>query len=115
MESLGEEVLSNDTCLEKTVHATPYLAKYIAICDFDDILWEQLQFHAKVFVLIHGSHEVKILDVDSHELCIGCEDDAVEHELDYEEISCGLRGCATCVQGVIEIHTTGRAGQPAIP
>jgi len=31
VESLGEEVLSNDTHLRKTVDATPYLAKYIAI------------------------------------------------------------------------------------
>ena len=31
VESLGEEVLSNDTRLGKTLHATPYLAKYIAI------------------------------------------------------------------------------------
>ena len=31
VESLGEEVLSNDTRLGKTIHATSYLAKYIAI------------------------------------------------------------------------------------
>ena len=102
VESLGEEVLNNDTCLGKTVHATLYLTKYVAIqidfvpkaVFFDDILWEQFQFHVKVFVSIHGSHEVKILDVDSHEFCIGCGDDAVEHELDCEEISCG---CAAVI------------------
>ena len=102
VESLGEEVLGNDTCLGKTVHATPYFAKNVAICIdfvseaifFDDILGEQIHFHAKVFLPIHGSHEVKILDVDSHELCIGCGDDAVEHEFDCEDISCG---CAAVI------------------
>ena len=88
--------MSDYTCLGKTVHATSYLAKHVTVriyfvakvVFFDDVLWEQLQFHAKVFVSLHWRHEVKILDVDGHEFRIVCGDDAVEHEFDGEEVRC---------------------------
>jgi hypothetical protein len=87
VESLGEEVLHDDTCLRKTIHATSYLTKNIAIridfvteaIFFDDVRWEKLQFHAEVFIPIHGRHQVEVLDVDCHELAVGGGDDTVEH------------------------------------
>ena len=86
VESLGEEVLCDDACLGKPIHSTSYFTKYIAIfinlvleaVFFDDVFWKQLQFHAEVFIPIHGSHEVEVLDVDCHELASGCGDDTVE-------------------------------------
>ncbi len=44
----------------------------------NDVLWEEFEFHPEVLVAIHGHHEVEVLDVNSHELCIGSGDDAVE-------------------------------------
>ena len=87
VESLGEEVLHDDTCLRKTIHAASYLTKHIAIridfvteaIFFDDVRWEKLQFHAEVFIPIHGRQQVEVLDVDCHELAVGGGDDTVEH------------------------------------
>ncbi len=87
VELLGEEVLRDDTCLRKTIHATSYLTKNIAIrinfvteaIFFDDVRWEQLQFHAELFIPIHGRHEVEVLDVDCRELAVGGREDTVEH------------------------------------
>ncbi len=63
----------------------------------DDALGERFQFHSEVLVLVHGSHEVEVLDVDGHELQIGGGDDAVEHEFDGKEV-CGW--CPTVIRVV---------------
>ena len=110
VESLGEEILRDDTCLRKTIHAASYLTKHIAIridfvteaIFFDDVWWEHLQFHAEVFIPIHRGHEVEVFDVDCHEFAVGGGDDAVEQQLDCEDIGCG---CATVV-GIIDKITT---------
>ena len=52
----------------------------------DDIFWEQLEFHSKILVPFHRGAKVEILDVNGHEFCVGCRYDAVEEELDCEEI-----------------------------
>ncbi len=106
VEALGEEVLSNNSGLSEAVHPALHFAEEVAICIcfvtesvlIDDVLGEQFQFHSEVLVMFHGSHEVEVLDVDSHELCIGGGDDAVEHEFDSEEV-CGW--CPTVV-GVVD-------------
>ena len=119
MESLGEEVLRDDTCLRKTIHSTSDFTKHIAIridlvteaIFFDDVWWEQLQFHAEVFIPIHWGHEVEIFDVDCHELAVGGGDDTVEQQLDCEEVGCW---CATVVRIIDEITTHGYAGAVGI-
>ncbi len=45
--------------------------------------------------MVHGSHEVEVLDVNSHEFCLKGGDDAVEHEFDHEEV-CGW--CSTVIR-----------------
>jgi hypothetical protein len=104
-EVLGEEVLSNDTGLREAVRPALHFAADIPICVrfvtesifIDDVLGEQFQFHSEVLLTVHGSHEVEVLDINSHELCIGCGDDALEHEFDGEEV-CGW--CPTVVRVV---------------
>jgi hypothetical protein len=86
VKAFGEEVLRNDASLWEAIHSTSHFAENIAIrisfvkeCVFiDDVLWEEFEFHPEVLEAIHGRHEVKVLDVDGHELCIGRGDDAVE-------------------------------------
>jgi hypothetical protein len=106
VEALGEEVLSNNSGLREAVHPASHFAEDVAICIcfvmesilIDDVLREQFQFHSEVLITFHGSHEVaEVLDVDSHELCIGGGDDAVEHEFDGEEVC----GWCTTVIGVL--------------
>jgi hypothetical protein len=41
-------------------------------------MWEEFEFHPEVLIAIHGHHEVEVLDVNGHELCIGRGDNAVE-------------------------------------
>jgi hypothetical protein len=102
VEALSEKVLRNNAGLREAVHPALHFAENVAICVhfvaesvfIDDVLGEQFQFHSEVLVTFHGSHEVEILDVDSHELCIGDGDDAVEHDFDSEEV-CG--SCPTVV------------------
>jgi hypothetical protein len=102
VEALGEEVLSNNAGLREAVHPTSHFAENIAIyicfvtesIFIDDVLGERFQFHSEVLVPVHRSHEVEVLDVDGHELCIGGGDDAVEHEFDGKEI---CRWCPTVV------------------
>jgi hypothetical protein len=96
VEVLGEEVLGNNVGLREAVHPTLYFTEEFTICIrfvmesifIDDVLGEQFQFCSELLVTFHGSHEVEVLNVDSHELCIGVGDDAVEHEFDGEEV-CG--------------------------
>jgi hypothetical protein len=86
VKAFGEEFLHNDAGLWEAVHSMSIFTKNIAIrihfvteCIFiDDVLWEEFKFHPEVLEVIHGRHEVEVLDVDSHELCIGHGDDAVE-------------------------------------
>ncbi len=52
----------------------------------NDIFWEQLELHSKILVLFHRGAKVEILYVNGHEFCVGCRYDAVEEELDCEEI-----------------------------
>jgi hypothetical protein len=106
VKALGEEVLSNNASLREAVHPASHFEENVAICIhfvmesvfIDDVLGEQFQFHSKVLVTFHGSHEVEVLDVNGHELCIGGGDDAVEHEFDGEEV------CSWCptVVGVVD-------------
>ncbi len=84
--AFGEEILRNDAGLWEVVHSMLPFAKNIAIrihfvteCVFnDDVLREEFEFHLEVIVAIHGHHEVEVLNVDGHELCIGRGDDAVK-------------------------------------
>ncbi len=44
--------------------------------------------HAKILVACHWCLQVEILDVDGHETCVWCGNDAVEQYFDCEEICC---------------------------
>jgi hypothetical protein len=98
VEGLGEEVLSNNAGLREAIHPASHFTENVAICVrfvtksvfIDDVLREQFQFNSEVLVQVHGSHEVEVLDVDGHEVCIRAGDDAVEHEFDGKEV-CGWR------------------------
>jgi hypothetical protein len=87
VEALGEEVLSKNAGLREAVHPALHFTENVAICVhfvtksifIDDVWGEQVQFHSEVLVTVHGSHEVVVLDVNRHELCVGGGDDAVEH------------------------------------
>jgi hypothetical protein len=87
VEALGEEVLGKNAGLREAVHPALHFTESVAICVhfvtesifINDVWGEQFQFHSEVLLMIHGSHEVVVLDVDYHELCIGGGDDAVEH------------------------------------
>ena len=92
VKAFGEEFLSNDAGLWETVHPVSYFTEDIAFCIYFvtesifvyDVLWEKFNFHSEVFITIHRRHEVEVLDVNSHEFCIGGGNDAVEHEFDGE-------------------------------
>ncbi len=79
VKALGEEVLSNNSSLREAIHPMSHFAENIAVCVrfvtesifIDDVLGEQFQFHSEVLLPVHGSHEVEVLDVNGHELCIG--------------------------------------------
>jgi len=45
-----------------------------------DIRWDDTNWdlHVGIILWLHGSAQVKILEVPHHALCIGCGDDAVE-------------------------------------
>ncbi len=105
VEVLDEEVLSNNANLREAIHLALNFTEDVAICVHfvvesiftDDVLGEQSQFHSEVLVTFHRSHEVEVLDVDSHKLCIGGGDDAVKHEFDGEEV---CSWCPTVVRVV---------------
>jgi hypothetical protein len=63
----------------------------------NDILWHVCDPQSHVFIPCHWGVEVEILNVHSHKFCVGGADDAVEEELDGEEI--GSRGA--CVSWVV--------------
>jgi len=48
--------------------------------------------------MVHRGHQVEILDVDGHELCIGSQDDTVEHKFDGEKVCCW----GATITGVVE-------------
>ena len=77
----------------------------------DDVLGEQFNFHSEVLVSLHWGHEVEVLDIDGHEFCIRCGDDAVEQEFDREEI--GSRRAAV-IWIVDEVASDGDAGAVGI-
>ena len=76
---LGEEILSNNAGLKEAIHPALHFTENVAICIrfvtesvfIDDVLGEQFRFYSEVLVPVHWSHEVEVLDVDGHELCIG--------------------------------------------
>ncbi len=80
------EFLRNDASLWEAIHSMLHFVENIAICVqfvmecifVDDVLLEKFKFHPEVHVAIHEHHEVEVLDVDSHKLCTGRGDDAVE-------------------------------------
>jgi hypothetical protein len=86
VKAFGEEFLRNDAGLWEAIHSTMHFAENIAIrvhfvmeCVFVyDVLWEEFEFHPEVLIAIHGHHKAEVLDVNSHELCIGHGDDTVE-------------------------------------
>jgi hypothetical protein len=86
VKTFGDEVLRNDAGLWEAVHSTSHFSENIAThvhfvteCVFvNDVLWEEFEFHPEVPIAIHGHHEVEVLDVDGHELCIGHGDDPAE-------------------------------------
>jgi hypothetical protein len=86
VKAFGEEFLCNYAGLWEAVHSMLHFTENIAIhvhfvmeCLFvNDVLWEEFEFHPEVLISIHGCHEVEVLDVNSHELCIGHGDDTVE-------------------------------------
>ena len=49
-----------------------------------DVLGHVHEPQSHIFIPCHWSVEVEVLDVHSHEFCIGCADDAIEEELDCE-------------------------------
>ena len=60
--------------------------------EFNDVGGYVGQFESHVFWTFHGRVEIKIFDVDGHELGVYCRDDAVEEYFDSDHIGCG---CAT--------------------
>ncbi len=92
VKAFGQEFLSNDAGLWEALHPATYFTEDIAFCIYFvmepifvyDVLWEKFNFHSEVFLTIHRHHEVKVLDVNSHEFHIGGGNDAVEHEFDGE-------------------------------
>ena len=55
----------------------------------DNVLWEVAEFEAHVFAMGHGCVQIKIFDVDCHELYIGRGGDAVEEYFDGEKLDSG--------------------------
>jgi hypothetical protein len=108
VKAFGEKFLHNDAGLWEAVHSALHFAENFAFCVhfvmesvfMDDVLWEEFKFHPEILIMAHGHHEVEVLDVDSHELWIASEDDAVEHQFDGEHI-CSL--CSTVVRVVDQI------------
>ena len=55
----------------------------------DDLFWDVTEFRAEVFGTFKWGHQVKVGDVQGHELCTGCGYDAVEQDFCCDHISCG--------------------------
>ena len=54
---------------------------------FDDLLWDDVDWDFHIFFAVHDGVQVKIFDVDAHELCTGCGDDDVPEDLCCDEAS----------------------------
>ena len=52
----------------------------------DDVLWDVGYFQLHVFGAVHWCVQIKILDVDRHETCTLCGDDAVEQHFHCHHI-----------------------------
>jgi hypothetical protein len=53
-----------------------------------------------VFIAIHGSVQVEVLDIDHHKVGTGCQDDAVEEAFDGGEVGCGCADVAIVFEAV---------------
>jgi hypothetical protein len=105
----SEAVIRNLTGLRKAVHAAANLNVDIVMVDergkgifSHDGLWDDGNGDPHVFILIHGSVQVKILEIASHEAGIRSGDDAVEEKFDGGEVG----GLGADVAGIINSIAT---------
>jgi hypothetical protein len=77
-EVLSPLVVGDDAGLRETIHAFVDLDVNVGIVDerqevvlVDDFLGDDVNRHAYVFVALHFGVEIKILDVKTHEFCVG--------------------------------------------
>jgi hypothetical protein len=75
-ETFSEQLVCQDACLGKTPHCLTHFKIYKSVlCKLVQIVllpspgWEEGERHFHVFVLIKGSGQVEIFDVEAHVLC----------------------------------------------
>ncbi len=80
VELLFGEILHEDACLWKTIHALLYfdidcaiiVSQVFEVVGFDKIRREVADFHPHVFQLVNGCVEVEILQIDDAVACVLC-------------------------------------------
>ena len=86
-ESFAEQFVCQDTCLGKAPYGVAHFKVYKPVfCEPVQIVllfctgWEEGERHFHVFKTIEGGSQVKMLDVQAHELCAFGAEDAVPHQ-----------------------------------
>jgi hypothetical protein len=74
-----------------------YVTEFVEV---NDVVGNVRQFEPHKFWAFHWCIEIKIFDVDGHELCISGRDDTVEEYFDGDHVCCG---CAAIVWEVDSI------------
>ena len=105
VEGFPGELLGADACVRQPIHSAADIDVDVAV--FGDLVGEGVllgnifreiaELKAHVFIAAHRSVQIEILNVDHHEPYAGCEDAAVNEELDGEEID----GGGSAVAGVV--------------
>ena len=85
LESFFQEFLCNYTCLREPIHSLldvhvhiPIMCYVPEFVEVNDVVGNVRQFEPHKFWAFHWCIEIKIFDVDGHELCISGRDDTVE-------------------------------------
>ena len=102
-----ETIVGQDPGLLEPVHSLPDFHQDVIIVDergevvlVENVRGNVLNWNMHVFVLCHGSVEVKILNVDGEKARVGSGNDAVEQTFDDGEISGGSGDIAGVVEFV---------------
>ncbi len=107
LEALFKKLLCNDGGLWESIHAFLNGHKDISIMcnvmeyvEINDVGGYVRQFESHVFWAFHWRVEIKVFDVDGHELGIYHRDNAVEEYFDSDHIGCGLSAVAWEVNAI---------------
>ena len=70
---------------------TAFVYLFEQVIFFDDVLWEDADWHFHVFITVHGCAQVNVLNVKTHIFCIFCSQHTVPQYFGRGNVCCSRR------------------------